>query len=143
MVVVSGVTVAHYAVGDALAEAYAMVQVIEQGWCDQNDMARAFGCSARTVRRYQRRFEEGGLAALHRREGYPKGRARLPAARIGLLERLKTQGQANREIARRLGVSEVAVRKLLRRLSWKEAPVTQPDLPLQVEEGANPNLSAF
>ena len=143
LVVVSGVTGAQYTVGDALAEAYAMVQVIQQGWCDQNDVARAFGYSERTVRRYERRFEEGGLAALHRRDGYPKGRPRLPAARVGLLERLKNGGHANREIARRLKVSEVAVRKLLRRLDWKEVPTTQPELPLQVEEGANPNLSAF
>jgi uncharacterized lipoprotein YmbA len=47
IVVVSGVTVAHYAVGDGMAEAYAMVNLVEQGWCDQNDVAQAFGCSVR------------------------------------------------------------------------------------------------
>jgi prepilin-type processing-associated H-X9-DG protein len=143
LVVVSGVPVAHYKVGDGLAEAYAMVQLIQQGWCDQNDLARAFGCSTRSLRRYQRQFEAGGLAALQRREGYPKGRSRLAQARIRLLERLKTQGQTNRAIARRLGVSEAAVRKALRRLGWKEAPITQRDLPFQIDQGANPNLSAF
>jgi transposase len=143
IVVVSGVTVAHYAVEDVLAEAYAMVHLVEQGWCDQNDVARAFGCSARTVRRYQQRFAEGGLAALHRREGYPPGRRRLSTSRIGFLERLKAQGHSNRETARRLGVTEMAVRKRLRRSGWKETAVTQPDLPLEAEAGANPNLSAF
>ena len=64
VVVVSGVVLANYAVGDRMAEAHAMVSLIEQGWADQNDVARAFGCSARTVRRDQRRFEAGGLAAL-------------------------------------------------------------------------------
>lgn len=143
LVVVSGVTVAQYTVGDALAEAYAMVQVIQQGWCDQNDVARAFGYSERTVRRYERRFEEGGLAALQCRDGYPKGRPRLPVARVRLLEQLKQAGHANREIARRLKVSEVAVRKCLRRLGWKEVPTAQPELPLRAQEGANPNLSAL
>jgi len=29
----------------ALAEAHAMVNLVEQGWADQNDVARAFGYS--------------------------------------------------------------------------------------------------
>jgi len=43
-----------------------MVGLVAQGWADQLEVAWAFHCSARTVRRYQRRFEEGGLAALSR-----------------------------------------------------------------------------
>jgi len=143
VVVVSGVTIAHYAVGDTLAESYAMVNLVEQGWAHQEEVARAFDCSTRTVRRHQRRFEDGGLAALDRRDGYPRGRRRLRAARIRFIERLKSQGHANREIARRLGITEVAVRKLLRRLGWKAPVVTQADLPLPATSSANPNLSAF
>jgi hypothetical protein len=67
VVVVSGVALAQYAVGDRMAEACAMVSLVEQGWADQDDVARAFGCSARTLRRHQRRFEAGGLAAAGRR----------------------------------------------------------------------------
>ena len=59
-----GSCLAHYALADRMAEAHAMVSLVEQGWADQNDVARAFGYSARTVRRDQRRYEEGGLAAL-------------------------------------------------------------------------------
>ena len=115
-----------------------MVSLVEQGWADQNDVARAFGCSARTVRRDQQRFEEGGLAALGQRRGYPKGRRRLHVARTGLIHRLKTEGTSNREIARRSGVSEMAIRKLLasvgleraRRaaelLSWDQAAGCEP-----------------
>src|SRR6266852_2706495 len=47
VVVVSGVVLAQYAVGDRMAEAHAMVSLIEQGWADQNDVARAFGCCRR------------------------------------------------------------------------------------------------
>jgi len=32
---------AQYAVGDRMAEAHAMVSLVEQGWADQNDVARA------------------------------------------------------------------------------------------------------
>jgi len=47
------------------------VSLVDQGFAEQSDIAKAFGCSARTVRRHQRRFEEGGLAALGRSGGLP------------------------------------------------------------------------
>ena len=160
VVVVCGLVLAHYAIKDAMSEAYAMVSLVEQGWADQNDVARAFNCSVRTVRRQQRRFEDGGMAALGLGRGFPQGRPRLQSSRTQLIHRLKTQGHSNREIARRVGVSEMAIRKSLRRMGWKE-PNQQPSLlPLEEvpsvdsaagraspdptsAEGANPNLSAF
>jgi transposase len=63
-VIVSGIVLAEYSLGDRVGEAYAMVTLVEQGLADQNDVAQAFGCSTRTVRRYQRRFEDGGVEAL-------------------------------------------------------------------------------
>jgi transposase len=143
VVIVSGVVLAHYAFGDRMAEAHAMVSLVEQGWAEQNDVARAFGCSARTVRRDQRRYEDGGLAALGQPWGYPEGRARLIAPRRRTVQQLKAQGHSHCEIARRLGVSETAIRKLLRRMGWKE-PVPQPNLlALDAGQGSNPKLSAF
>jgi len=122
-----------------------MVSLVEQGWADQNDVARAFGCSERTVRRHQRRFEEGGLAALvGQRHGYPEVWHRVPMGGRRLVERLKSDGHSNREIARRLGISDRAVRKLLRRLGWKEPAVAAvPELALELPQAANPKLSAF
>ena len=134
-----GVVLAHYAVGDRMGEAHAMVSLVEQGWAYQKEVARAFGCSERTVRRHQRRFESGGLGALGRSGGYPKGRPRLPACRLQIVEQWKAKGLGNREIARRLGVGENAVRKLLRRLGWKREEPEQLDMCFQA---AHPNLSA-
>jgi transposase len=142
VVVAAGVPIAQYSLGDRMAEAHAMVALVDQGWADQNDVARAFGCSARTLRRYQCRFNEGGLAALGRPSGYPKGRQRLPLSRRRSVQKLKTEGLSNRQIAVRLGVTEKAVRKLLRRLRWTEAKPTQASL-LFGNEGADPNVSAF
>jgi len=153
VVLVSGITLAQYAVGDRMSEAHAMVNLVDQGWADQNDVSRAFGCSARTVRRYQRCFEETGLAGLGHAGGYPLGRPRT-ASRRQLIERWKAQGCSHREIARRLGISVRAVRKTLRRLGWKPASITQRELLLDASttvaaalacnaaEG-DPNLSAF
>ena len=143
VVFVSGIILAQYAVDDHMAEAFAMVSLIDQGWADQSEVARAFDCSTRTVRRHQRRFEEGGLAALDQRSGYPKGRRRLKGRRSQWVHRLKAEGHSNREIARRFGVSETAIRKLVRRMGWKEAAPEAIPLPLEDEPPANPNLSAL
>ena len=162
VVVVSGMVLAQYASSDDMAEAHAMVSLVEQGWANQIQIAQAFACSARTVRRHQRRFEAGGLAALGHTGGYPSGRVRVPAAREQLVQRLKKDGVGQREIARRMGVSEKAIRKLLRRLGWKATPLVQSQLALETAPtvalnlsvpaqsealppvpGADPNLSAF
>ncbi len=142
VVMVSGIVLAHYAPTDRMAQAHAMVSLVEQGWADQLEVARAFNQSARTVRRQQRRFEDGGLAALGCSNGYPPGRARVPAVRQELVHKLKANGHSNCAIARRLGVSEAAVRKLLRRLGWKDSS-TQSQFSLEPMQNSNPNLSAL
>ena len=166
VVIVSGMVLAQYGEADRMAEAYAMVSLVDQGLADQNDVARAFGCSDRTVRRHRQRFEEGGLAALGHGDGYPEGRARLVPSRRRLIGQYKAEGVSVREIARRIGVRENAVRKVLRRLGWKaeDAAPQQPslgvdDAPAEKRRGqttdgdpkscvmsasgADPNLSAF
>ena len=140
VVLVNGMPSFHYAGGDHMAEAHAMVGLVEQGWAAQVEVARAFGCDVRTVRRHQQRFEAGGLAALGRTSGYPAGRPRIAGARTRLVSRWKAEGVPTREIARRLGVCENAVRKVLRRLGWQPS-VKAAQLPLPDGEGADPNLS--
>jgi transposase len=142
IVLVSGMPLAQYAVHDRMSEALAMVNLVDQGWADQNDVAKAFGCSVRSVRRHQRRFEEGGLSALGRAGGYPRGRSRMPLVRQQSIQQLKARGHSQNEIARRLGITVRAVRKSLRRLGWKPPAAVQPELPLQSLESAHPNLSA-
>jgi len=140
VVAICGLPLVHYVVGDRMGEAHAMVSLVEQGWAKQNEVAAAFGCTERTVRRNQRRFESGGLAALGRQTGYPKGTSRLPATRMRLVNEWKSEGIANREIARRLGVTDKAVRKVLRRLGWKASQGEQISLDLD-PAAADPNLS--
>jgi transposase len=151
VVTVGGVVVGHYAVGDHASEAHAMVMLVEHGYAQQIDVAQAFDCDERTVRRYQRRFESGGVIALGRSSGYPKGRARLPMTRMRTINQWKADGVSNHEIARRLGVSTKAVRKLLRRLGWKQQRHEQLDLALEggdseapsTPAGGDPNLSGL
>jgi transposase len=115
VIVVGGLPVHHYRAEDAVAAAYAMVFLVESGFAQQSDVARAFGRSVRTVRRHQRRYAQGGMAALGREEGWRRGRRRVCAKRLRSIEMLKSQGMSNREIAHRLGVGEKAIRKLVGR----------------------------
>jgi len=125
VVFVHGVVFSHYAIEDRTAEAYAMVLLFESGYADQNDIARCFGYSARSLRRYQERLKVGGLSALARPEGRPSGspsKHKRNHERDRTILRLKAKGMSNRWIAGRLGLSEKAVRKILRRLGWKPCP---------------------
>jgi transposase len=111
VIIVAGLPVHHYCAGDAVAEVYAMVFLVEAGFARQTEVARAFSRSVRSVRRYQRRYAQGGMAALGREEGWRGGRRRLCGKRLRSIEMLKSQGVSNRAIAHRLGVSEKAIRK--------------------------------
>src|ERR1700720_4713902 len=111
VIVVAGLPMHHYRAEDAIAEAYAMVFLVESGF--ETDVARAFARSVRTVRRYQGRYAQGGMAVLCREEGWRRGRRRISGKRLRSIEMLKSQGMSNRAIAHRLGVSEKAIRKLV------------------------------
>ena len=133
---VHGVVFSHYSVKDRAAEAYAMVLLFESGYADQNDIARCFGYSARSLRRYQERLRAGGLSALARPRGRPSGSPsghKKTHKRDQTILRLKTKGMSNRWIAGRLGLSETAVRKSLGRLGWKSESDPEPDLPFLPE----------
>jgi len=113
VIVVGGLPVHHYRAEDAVAEAHAMVFLVDSGFAQQTDVAQAFGRSVRTVRRHQNRYEQGGMAALGRDEGWRFGQRRISAKRLRSIELLKSQGLSNRAVAHRLGVSETAIRKLV------------------------------
>ena len=113
VIVVAGLPVHHYRAEDAVAKAYAMVFLVESGFAQQTDVARAFERSVRTIRRYQERYGDGGMAALSREQGWRRGRRRISGKRLRSIEMLKSQGMSNRAIAQRLGVTENAIRKLI------------------------------
>jgi transposase len=135
VILVCGMFFSHYSVDDPAAEAYAMVTLFESGYADQNDIARCFGYSTRTLRRYQQRLQAGGLRALARLPGRPPAQAPAPEkipARDRTILRLKAKERSNRWIAGRLGLSETAIRKALRRLGWNPSSEPSP-LPLPFE----------
>lgn len=127
MISVHGVVLAHFSVEDRAAEAYAMITLWESEYATQTQIARAFGYSARSLRRYQERFAAEGIRALVRKPGRPAGRRSGSAQERGrdqTILHLKAKGASNRAIAGKLGLSEKAIRKRLRRLGWQ--PQTEP-----------------
>jgi transposase len=134
VVVVSALPVHHYSANDVVAEAYATVFLVDSGFAKQREAARAFGCSVRTVRRHQQRYADRGMTALGARSGWRPGRRRIPTKRRRVIERLQVEGLSNREIARRLGVTENAIRKQL----GSSEQSTQAVLPLPTSEALPP-----
>jgi len=127
VVVVAGLPMHHYSEKDAVAEAYAMVLLVDGGHATQKEIAVAFRCSERTVRRHQERYADGGMTALAKRSGWRPGRRRVPSKRTRIIERLKAEGLSNRAIAKRLGVTENAIRK---QVGPADRPTHQQRLPL-------------
>ena len=124
---VHGVVFAHYSVEDRAAEAYAMTTLWESEYATQTQIARAFGYSARSLRRYQERFAAEGIPGLVRQPGRPAGPHSGGAKQRGrdqTILHLKAKGASNRVIAGKLGLSEGAIRKRLHRLGWQ--PQTEP-----------------
>ena len=111
VVVVEGLPVHRYTINDPVAEKYAMVFLADSGFAQQNELAKAFGRSERTLRRHQKHYAEGGMAALATRSGWKPGRRRIACSRLLLIRSLRDKGLSNYEIARRLGVTEPAIRQ--------------------------------
>jgi transposase len=131
LLVVAGLPVHHYTADDEVAAAYAMVFLVEGGYATREEVAAAFGVCTRTVRRHVTRYQHGGMKALATRSGWRPGRRRLPSARLRVIERMRAAGLGNREIARRLGVTENSIRK---QVGPSERPPRQPFLPGSEEE---------
>ena len=69
VIVIAGLPAHHYRAEDAVAEAYAMVFLVNSGFAQQTDVARAFAVSVRTIRRYQDRYADGGWRRSVERRG--------------------------------------------------------------------------
>jgi transposase len=106
VVYVAGLPAYHWADGDRMAEAHAMVSLVRCGYADQNEVARAFDCSTRTLRRSTRRFEAGGMSSLGREAGRPRGTRCATSAWASTAKSLKAQGLSVRDVAQKLGVSK-------------------------------------
>ncbi len=143
VIYVAGLPMHHWVRGDRMTEAYAMVSLVRCGYADQNDVARAFGRSARTVRRLQRRFESGGMAQLATPGGRPRGSHSAPSPWVQTASVLRRAGVSVRDIAHRLGVGKTTVSKWVARSGKPDPspPSADPAPPSRERPGAEASPS--
>lgn len=94
----------------------------------QDEIARAFGHSVESQRRWERRYEKEGLAGLSARVN-PGRPMKIDRSQEGYVRRWFDEGVSNREIAARLAVDEITIRRSLRRLGLQRE-CSNPEPPL-------------
>jgi len=123
--VVGGIPLLHWSVGDVASESYAKVILVRDGFAKATEVAQAFGCNRMTVYRAEARFDEKGLAGLvpsKRGPKHPRVLGEVAARRMLVLKR---QHLTNVEIASKLGVTESGIRKALRRIGYSSPAPAQ------------------
>lgn len=95
----------------------------------QSELAATFGHAVATQRRWETRYLQHGSAGLQSKT--PTGRpAKLDRGQRAFVERWFADGVSNREMARRLAVSETTIRRLLRRAGLQRLAPSAAQLPL-------------
>ncbi|MHB8323237.1 MAG: putative transposase [Candidatus Dormibacteria bacterium] len=86
-------------------------------------MAAGFGTTRATLWRWEKDYQEEGLAGLLRERTGPKGPSKLTPERALEIRDLRGQGHSQRQIAERSGLSRATVRRVLDQLPAVPAPV--------------------
>jgi prepilin-type processing-associated H-X9-DG protein len=100
----------------------------------QEEIARAFGHTVATQRRWERRYQEQGIDGLLPKRG--SGRRReLNKSQEASVRKWFDAGISNVEMARRLAVGESTIRRTLKRLGLRRTPEhRQQPLPVVVDD---------
>jgi transposase len=99
----------------------------------QDEIAKAFGHSVPTQRRWERRYQEQNIEGLKRKRN-PGRPPTLDKTQVALVRRWFAQGVSNTEIARRVAMDESSIRKMLQRLGLRREPRQEPRLPAVEKE---------
>jgi hypothetical protein len=95
----------------------------------QLEIAKAFGHSVATQRRWETRYSQHGSSGLQAQT--PTGRhAKLDHGQLVFVERWFQQGVSNHEMARRLAVSEATIRRALQKAGLRRQATPAAELPL-------------
>lgn len=125
-----------FAVADVVSLRHAAVQLRLSGLGTQEELSRAFGHSVATQRRWETRYQAQGLEGLE--NGKSSGRPpRVPKCLDSILQKWFAEGLTNREMARRLQVSDVAICRALSRLSLRRRRRVSAELPWQDDTSAD------
>jgi transposase len=111
------------------------VSLRQSGLATQEEICRAFGHSVATQTRWEQQYRKHGIDGLVSKK--PGGGHRLlDKSQEAFVRRWFQAGCSNRQMAKRLGVDEVTIRRTLKRLGLARVPVTIPRRLSQIEEQA-------
>jgi len=139
-VLIRGIPVHRYELGDSIAERYAAVALVDEAWAEQQEVAAALGRGVSTVRRWQRRHDQAGVCGLVRKKRRTV-MLKMDPARDRIVRRRFEEGWSNCAIARQLRVHERTVRYALKRLGLKRERAAGPP-PCLLPESSDADLGA-
>lgn len=118
------------ALDDSVHLALVAVTLRQSQLATQTEIANAFGHSVATQRRWETRYSQLGSLGLQPRT--PTGRhAKLDRGQLAFVQRWFQQGLSNREMARRLAVSEITIRRALRKAGLRRQTTPAAELPFE------------
>lgn len=135
-----GEPIASFHKSDVAARDLTIAQICKHSGVKEEKAAKAFGVSRATVARAKRDYTEGGVVALVPKRRGPVGPTKLKGAKRKSMLLMARAGRPYRDIGRRLGVSEGAVRAALVQLGFEKPGPEQISLPVEVEETAGPGV---
>lgn len=117
------------AVQDTYHVSLVAVMLRQSELATQAEIAAAFGHGVASQRRWETRYRQHGAAGLLPKK--PTGRhARLDASQVAFVKGWFQQDVSNREMGRRLGVSEATIRRVLRQAGLRRRRAPAAELPL-------------
>ncbi len=99
--------------GDAAARRFAAVSLMRIKAATQLEVAEAFAVTPASVRRWETRLAEAGVAGLLAERKGPKRKSKLSADTVAAIRRLREGGASYRAVAADIGVSLGSVRNAL------------------------------
>src|SRR5258708_1530421 len=124
------------ALDDSVHLALVAVTLRQSDLATQVEIAKAFGHSVATQRRWETRYSQHGSPGLQPKR--PTGRhAKLARSQQALINRWFQQGVSNHEMARRLAVSEATIRRALHKAGLRRQVTPPPELPLHGDAPAS------
>lgn len=129
------------ALDDEMELRYVAVSLRQGGLAGQEEIARAFGHSVESQRRWERRYEAEGLAGLRRKKA-PGAPWKITGTEQAYIRKWFDAGETKSEIARRLGVDEGTVRNALKRMGLQPSKEAAPALPFVGPESGTEEKTA-
>ena len=116
-----------------------MVQAVLDNGLAKATAARQFHTTAKTVRKWVKRFQQEGVDGLRDRSSRPLSSPdQTPAATCAVVETLRRQRYPGKQIAAEVGISAATVSRILRRMGLNRLSALEPAEPVRRYEREHP-----